>query len=86
MPDPVNPTGPTPASAAAAVERVIAWYSREIDRERRAVAPDEKRLEHLKVALRASAADQRKLEDADAQEADRIAVHYAALHEELMES
>lgn len=87
MHDPANPAdgspGPDPGgagyeSAREKVRRVLAWYTQQIVRERRAGTPDEALMEELKAAQRACVADEKALEEASPEEVSRIAADYEA--------
>ncbi|MFC9131880.1 hypothetical protein ACFT4A_34295 [Streptomyces sp. NPDC057099] len=73
-------------AAEDAVQEVVNWYNAQIITERRAPAPDEERIEELKAGREAALADQAQLATADQEEADRIAVVYAARLNALKES
>ncbi|CCK32969.1 hypothetical protein BN159_p97 (plasmid) [Streptomyces davaonensis JCM 4913] len=73
-------------AAEDAVQEVVNWYNTQIIAERRAPVPDEERLEELKAGRQAALADQAQLVTADPQEAERIAVVYAARLRDLKES
>jgi hypothetical protein len=85
--DPANPAagspGPDPGgagyeSARENVGQVLAWYTQQIMRERRAGIPNEALMEELKAAQRACVSDQKALEEASPAQVARIAADYEA--------
>ncbi|WP_432171203.1 hypothetical protein [Streptomyces sp. 1222.5] len=69
--------------AADIVQEVVHWYTEQIAAERRAPLPDEERLAQLTAGRTAAYEDLQRLEEADAQEEDRLAALYAARLREL---
>ncbi|MDX2531476.1 hypothetical protein [Streptomyces europaeiscabiei] len=57
---------------------MLHWYTEQIAVERRAPLPDEERIAQLTASRAAAYQDLARLEDADAQEEDRLAALYAA--------
>ncbi|MEU2357910.1 hypothetical protein ABZ599_33875 [Streptomyces misionensis] len=72
--------------AEEAIQEVVNWYNTQLLEERRAPVPNEERVEELKAGREAALADRAQLATADPDEADRIAVVYAARLKELKET
>ncbi|MER6046565.1 hypothetical protein ABT168_03685 [Streptomyces sp. NPDC001793] len=91
MPDPNDAPGSSPPEGDAeqqaydAVRAVTLWYSARITAERRAPAPDERRIRELTAARRAALDDGAQLATADPEEAARVAAYYMARLRELTE-
>ncbi|MDX3209923.1 hypothetical protein [Streptomyces scabiei] len=60
------------------VQEVVHWYTEQIAAERRAPLPDEERIAQLTAGRTTAYQDLARLEEADAQEEDRLAALYAA--------
>lgn len=87
MPDTPNPNfsqldGGDEHQAMDAVQKVVAWYNKQIAAAYRAPVPDESRIAELKTAREIATGDQERLESAGPQETARIAAVYAALLKE----
>ncbi|EST18108.1 hypothetical protein [Streptomyces niveus] len=84
MPDTPSPDfsqldGGDEQQAMDAVQKVVAWYNKQIAAAYRAPVPDEERIAELKAAREKATGDQARLESAGPEETARIAAAYAAL-------
>ncbi|MFM9700939.1 hypothetical protein [Streptomyces europaeiscabiei] len=78
QPDFSGLSGSEDQQAADIVQEVLHWYTEQIAAERRAPLPDEERIAQLTAGRAAAYEDLVRLEDADAQEEDRLAALYEA--------
>ncbi|MFD5512138.1 hypothetical protein ACFWIB_30825 [Streptomyces sp. NPDC127051] len=89
LPHPAGHPACTPApeaehgAAQESIRLVVAWYSEQIMKQRRAAEPDQVLLKDLLEARRACLADQQALGEATAEEAAGIVAAYAARYKEL---
>ncbi|GAA1376798.1 hypothetical protein ACFPK5_00755 [Streptomyces beijiangensis] len=81
---PVGPEGHDEGQRAEdRVRAVVQWYSAQLMIERRAAVPDDARVQELTDGRQAALEDQHRLEEAGAEETERISALYAVRFREL---